>query len=503
MARGNPDPYSGWGNMTARATNRYIERNSATVFTTTGDRGAGARLTYGDLEARCRQLEIEVKRVKSEPKIIGNVLEVREDSMIVGFGPGNAVGVELVEDVRVGDRIICNRQSMQPLEIIRDKQPMGTVITVERVTGEVVEAIFLGQLRTFRAEGFTLKVGERVVIDQSMTYVLGSLGMPPAKHAVAPKITVSWDDIGGQQEAKDALAEAIELPMLHAKLFESYGKAPVKGVLLAGPPGCGKTLLAKAAATSIARAHGASGAEGFIYIKGPEVLNRFIGQSEENIRGIFSAARAHKAKHGYPAVVFLDECDALLGKRRDDTVNSIGTTTVPQFLAEMDGLDDFAAIFILATNRPDMLDPAVVREGRIDRKVIVQRPTLDDARGIFAIHLRGKPLGSGADKDMLIERVSDDLFADRRAVREIVPGVSLRLRDMASGSLIAGVVERATMIALRRDIKANAKKPTGLVEADFTTALDLVQEGLRHTNHGDVAEELIDAARKLVNSAAA
>ena len=228
------------------------------------------------------------------------VVEIRGDHMLIPFGPGNSVYVHTFAGARVGDRAICHRNSMQVTETIRDPFPTGEILSVVRVEGDVIEGERLGVPCVFRGQGRKVLQGERVVLDASATFVIGSLGMPHSNYARAPKVSVSWDDIGGQDEAKDALREAIELPLSHPKLFAAYGKRASKGVLLAGPPGTGKSRCAMAAATSIAKAHGEDVTSGFIYVKGPELLAKWVGQSEEAVRNLFTAARKHFAEHGYP-----------------------------------------------------------------------------------------------------------------------------------------------------------------------------------------------------------
>lgn len=443
----------------------------------------------------------EPKPSPPEPRTVATVVELMDNGhMLVALGPGAPIDVEQLDGVRVGDRVFLDRQSVQPLQILRDETPTGTIITVERVHKHLVESLFLGQLRTFRSAAFPgLRVGERVVIDPSSTFVIGTMGMPPAKHARPPAISVSWDDIGGQDEAKEALREAIELPYAHPHLFKQYGKRASKGVMLWGPPGAGKTLISKASATALARAHGKAATDGFIYVKGPELINSFIGRSEENVRNLFAAAREHKTTHGYPALVFIDECDALLGARDRSAHTSLNATVVPQFLAEMDGLDDHAAMFILATNRPDMLDPAVVRDGRIDRRVKVTRPSRSDAAAIFKIHLRGRPLHRDT-LEAVIARATDAMFADERVVRELGDGAEpVRLRDLASGALIAGVIERASTRAMRRDIQTSAKLASGIGADDVVWAIDAAQLVLRDTDVVEAIHELAEAARQRQN----
>ena len=448
----------------------------------------------GELELLREQVRAQdetLEKLRSEAAPVGVVVEIRGERMGVSFGPGNSLDVFAIKGARVGDRVMCHRNSMQPFEVIRDAVPTGTVVVAQRQVGDLVEAEIMTTLRAFRVPaGMTIQKGERLIVDASQAFVLGSLGMPPQAYAHTPKVSVGWADVGGHELAKAALREAIELPFSHRELFASYGKRNVRGVLLSGPSGTGKTLLAKAAATAIARAHGARHAEGFVYVKGPELISKFIGATEEAIRRLFTAAREHFKQHGYPCVIFLDECDALLGARDLNSHISINATTVPQFLAEMDGLDDQATMIILATNRADMLDPAVTREGRIDRRVQVGRPSQTDAAQIFDIHLAPRPVGGDLD----IAAIAADLFADTRVIRELGGEFgALRLRDFASGAMIAGIVEQASTAAMLRDVASGATAAVGITRADVTWAIDQAQLALAAVNHTEAIKERVAA----------
>ena len=456
-------------------------------------------------EARQRELEEAARKQADEPRLIATVVELRGNESgdahaSISLGPGNSLDVHAVDDARVGDRVLIDRNRMQILEVIHDDVPTGIIVTAAAIDGKagIIEAQIGEALKAFRVQPEMLtrkriEKGHRVIVDPSMTYVIGSLGAPPAPFSFAPKITTAWEDIGGHSEAKAALREAIELPMAHPELFAAYGKRPIRGVLLHGPAGTGKTILAKAAAAAIARVHGESASTGFIYVKGPELLNPYIGKSEEAVRAIFAGARKHRKAAGYPAVVFVDECDALLGVRDRGLNAGVASTVVPQFLAEMDGLEESAAIFILATNRPDTLDPAVTREGRVDRKIRIGRPSATDALTILGLHLRGRPL-SGADH---AARAVDAAYADSAIVRELGytnagdPLPPFRLRDMMSGALLAEVVERASTIAIGRDIAAGARVPIGITEDDLVVAVGFAVAAQRDTNVDEAIADLL------------
>lgn len=276
---------------------------------------------------------------------------------------------------------------------------------------------------------------------------------------------------------------------------------------------CGKTLLAKAAATALARAHGQDQVRGWFYTKGPEVLSSFIGKTEEAIRGVFAAGRRHYKEHGYPAVWFLDECDALLTTRSRGEHVSFNQTVVPQFLAEMDGMDEAGAMMIiLATNRPDVLDPAVTRDGRVDRKIEITRPTLEDARKIFAIHLRGKPIFADVDAEhglaQLANAAAEELYDAARMVT--LPGTDIRipLGALTSGAMIEGCVDLATSSAIQREIAgpnagkiSKRVKVAGVTFHDLKAAIDKQQANMRHMSVEDALREIAKRAHAIAEDA--
>jgi proteasome-associated ATPase len=257
-------------------------------------------------------------------------------------------------------------------------------------------------------------------------------------------------------------------------------------VLLHGPSGCGKSLLGKAVASAVAAPHGGKGAQSaFIYVKGPEIIERWVGSSEANVRALFDQARQHRRKHGYPAVIFIDEAEAVLGHRGGGMhLSSGGTmsqTVVPAFLAEMDGLEESSAFVLLATNLPTALDPAVVRDGRIDRKIHVGRPDRDTARDIFALHLRGRPGPTKA----LAEAGADALYDPARVMFHLVmqsgAEVPIALSDVASGAMIEGVVGRATQSAIRRELETG--KAGKLSAEDLAEAVARTQDEVADLDH--------------------
>jgi proteasome-associated ATPase len=353
----------------------------------------------------------------------------------------------------IGQNVLIYQRTGQVVEALDYTPLLGELFVIEAVKDHWVEIRVKGDRKLISKGKFiSLKSGDVVLLDRN--HVVVQAVIEHAKIAPVAENPITWDQIGGNEEAKQLLIEAIELPYQHPKLFAHYKQGNANGILLEGPPGCGKTLLGKAAATSI----GATG--GFIYIKGPEVLNEYVGASEAAIRGAFARARAFKETYGKPAVIFLEEGDSLL-RTRGTSYNFMGQTIVPMFLAEMDGLDSKGAIVIISTNRADVIDPAIKREGRIDFKVEVKRPTEREAREIMAIHMRNKPVDRDHAVEKLIELTTAELY------QHPLP---------YSGALIEGTVSKAVTHAIRRDIATNRTVGSGLTSDDFAWAIKKIVE---------------------------
>lgn len=360
-----------------------------------------------------------------------------------------------------------------------------------------------------------LQVGDKVVMNSTNHVVMVKLP-EQSRYAFKTMRTLSWDDIGGQDDAKAELISALETPYTQGALYKFYNKQRIKGGLLWGRPGNGKTLLGRAAAGSLARMHGKEAQEsGFIYIKGPEILDKFVGETEGQIGEAFDFGIAHFKKYGYPAVLFLDEADALLIRRGMRTASGMEQTIVPMFNARMDGIEDSGVFVILATNRADILDPAITRKGRIDRKIYVSAPTRESAPSIFNIHMRNVPVAKGVSKEQVITTTLDNYYNNEKYplyILETGKGRSMfGLGALASGANIAGLVERASAISIDRVIAANITKDMsfeeivkvaedikkcpeglGLTQADFDNALLAEAKEQQGMNHFDELREFID-----------
>lgn len=319
---------------------------------------------------------------------------------------------------------------------------------------------------------------------------------------------VPWDAIGGQDDALSVIRESIEHPMLYPEIYERFGKKPVKGILLYGPPGCGKTLIGKATAFNLAKDYsgrlGHEVKECFLHISGPKVLNMWLGETERMIREIFDVARK-RAKDGQLVVIFIDEAESILRTRSSGRYLNISNTVVPQFCAEMDGMVALEnVVVILTSNRPDYIDPAILRPERIDRKVKVRRPDRAGAKGILGLYLDANlPIdpalvalhdGPECARQALIAATLEYLWRDDRESEFLEVSTrsggtqKLYRRDLVSGALLKSVVDRAKDMAIRRAIE-DPKIETGVSIGDLEAAIDMEYRENEIFPKGDVMED--------------
>ena len=337
----------------------------------------------------------------------------------------------------------------------------------------------------------TLKSGDEVRVDPNYRMALEMLARTKShEHYLDVVPELPWEKVGGQEAALQAIKDAIELPLLHVDLFKKFQHATPKGFLLYGPPGCGKTLIGKATAYNLTKQlrekTGAEMTEYFMHVKGPEILNMWVGESERMVREIFATAR-EKRREGFMPFVFIDEAESILGTRRASRYSNILSTLVPMFCSEMDGIDSLNdVVIILASNRADLIDPAILRPGRIDRKIKVNRPNKRGARDIYRIYLTDdlpydgalakEADNVGAAVDHLIERFAEWQFAKREENKFLEVTLrsgrkeTLYRSDLISGAIIASIVERAKAMAIKRAIATQQEE--GIRETDLQLAFN-------------------------------
>lgn len=315
------------------------------------------------------------------------------------------------------------------------------------------------------------------------------------KYFLKTEHQVGWDDVVGNDDAREALFEAIEYPVKHAELYQHYGMTPPKGVLLYGPPGCGKTMFGKAAARAIAALHGGADVP-LLKINGPEIQTPFIGATEAIIRDVFAYARAFAKRTGRPLVIFIDEADAILPSRDGAGGRRAAPweeSQVAQFLTEMDGLETSGAFVILATNRPHAIDAALLRDGRCDRKIKVRRPNQTAADTILYKALLGVPhmeLSVAAD---LANRAAEAFFDPSLRIATIYHSKGsdpLTLGHICNGAMLNGLVAQAKAVAFRRDLASGSR--SGLGFADLEAAIAAICEQNRPLNHAAAVEDFAE-----------
>lgn len=318
------------------------------------------------------------------------------------------------------------------------------------------------------------------------------------------KHETGWDEVVGNEDAKRALFEAIEEPKNNAELYEFYGMKPPKGVLLYGPPGCGKTMFAKAAAAAIGRVYGAKSE--VVLVNGPTIQSPYVGKTEEKIRDIFAYAREYQKQHKHPLTVFFDEAEVLFPDRtgRARRVAPWEQSQVAQFLSEMDGLNSLGAFVILATNRPEAIDEALLRDGRCDRKIKVIRPTREAVEHILRKSFASLPLAE--DVEALVVAGSESFFNPHYVIHEghilgaMVGKDGPQFKDIAinfclehivSGAMVAGVARRAKSRAFLRDVNSKAK--SGISSVDVIDSVKEIFDENKGLEHAFAIREWFEA----------
>lgn len=375
----------------------------------------------------------------------------------------------------------------------------GPICTVVAILDDCVEVMHKGDKQiVYNPNGITLEEGDRVATDPSLFAVVKKLPADARnRYKVTSDLTLTWDDIGGLEGAKQEMMDALELPFQHPDLFNFYGVQPLRGILLYGPPGNGKTLLARVAAWSVANIHGKSAIDtGYIYVKAPEILDKWVGNTEKEIRDLFERGRRHYREHGYKAILAIDEADAIMPQRGTRRSSDISDTIVPMFLGEMDGIDSRQTaenpIIVLMTNRADVLDPAVTRAGRISRHIKIDRPNDTAAVEILKIHTKNIPFADEKERLATMMLATSDLFSKSRLLYRLNNEFDFTLGDCVNGAMLANIAEIAKLNALHRDL--TAKTQTGVNSDDFRQAIQKVYRQQRGVNH---SYDLADFAEKL------
>jgi proteasome-associated ATPase len=447
-------------------------------------------------------LRDEVDKLTQPPAAYGTYLGVNDDGTVDVFASGRKMRVALspeitAEDLRKGQEVVLN-ESLNVV-LARDPDQGGEVVTIAEMLEDGKRALCVGRADEERVAeiseylaGVRLRAGDSVLMDPRTGLLLEKLPRPEMEEVVLEEVPdVSYGDIGGLDDQIEAITDAVELPYMYRELFAEYRLPAPKGILLYGPPGCGKTLIAKAVANSLAKKvserTGNSGTRSyFLNIKGPELLNKYVGETERQIRLVFQRAR-EKAEEGVPVIVFFDEMDSLFRTRGTGISSDMESTIVPQLLAEIDGVETLRNVIVIgASNREDLIDPAILRPGRLDVKIKIERPDEHAAEQIFSRYLNAElPLDAddvstlgGGDPDKavkaMIERTVSEMYRadeDNRFLEVTYQNGDkevLYFKDFSSGAMIENIVRRAKKLAIKRAIADGAR---GIRVADLVASI--------------------------------
>ncbi len=447
-------------------------------------------------------LRDEVDKLTQPPAAYGTYLGVNDDGTVDVFASGRKMRVALhpditLEELRKGQEVVLN-ESLNVV-LARDPDQGGEVVTIAEMLEDGKRALCVGRADEERVSeiseylaGVRLRAGDSVLMDPRTGLLLEKLPRPEMEEVVLEEVPdVSYADIGGLDDQIEAITDAVELPYMYRELFSEYRLPAPKGILLYGPPGCGKTLIAKAVANSLAkkvseRTGNSNTRSYFLNIKGPELLNKYVGETERQIRLVFQRAR-EKAEEGVPVIVFFDEMDSLFRTRGTGISSDMESTIVPQLLAEIDGVETLRNVIVIgASNREDLIDPAILRPGRLDVKIKIERPDEHAAGQIFARYLTAElPLDSsdvstlgGGDPDkavkVMIERTVTEMYRadqDNRFLEVTYQNGDkeiLYFKDFSSGAMIENIVRRAKKLAIKRAIAAGER---GIRVADLAASI--------------------------------
>jgi proteasome-associated ATPase len=442
-------------------------------------------------------LKEEVDKLCAPPSTYGVYLSVNEDGTVNILSQGRKVKVNLhpsikAEDIKPGQELILNEglnvvetagyEIQGEVVILKEVLDEERAIVTQRADEDRV-GIIADPLRPVK-----LKIGDHLLIDTKSGYLLEKLPKSEVEDLMLEEVPdISYEDIGGLTNQIETIKDAVELPYLYADYYKEHHLAPPKGVLLYGPPGCGKTMIAKAVANNLAARISEKRGEKvkgfFLNVKGPELLNKYVGETERKIREIFIKAR-EKAAEDVPVVVFFDEMDALFRTRGSGISSDVETTIVPQLLAEIDGVEHLRNVIVIgASNRQDLIDPAILRPGRLDVKIKIERPDRAAASDIFRKYLtadvpyaesetRGSDVATAIE--LMITSTGDAMYSlsEENRFLEVTYANGdkevLYFKDFASGAMIESVVRRAKKLALKRYIGGGLK---GITADDLKTAV--------------------------------
>jgi proteasome-associated ATPase len=458
--------------------------------------------TLQEAKEKLELLKEKVKQLSAPPNNYGIFLGANDDNTIDVDISGKKWRVNLdpaikADQIQVGQEVIVN----SGLNVIAIKPPEkhGDVVKIKEVleSDRAVVSLRTDEEQVVRVSAAlkdeTLKTGDNVLLNHTSGMLLEKLPKRELDDLLLEEVPdISYADIGGLDTQIEAIRDAIEMPYLYPDEYREFDLMPPKGVLLYGPPGCGKTLIARAVANCLAeRIRQQTDRDDirgyFINIKGPEILNKYVGETERKIREVFLKAR-EKSKEGFPVVIFFDEMDSLFRSRGTGISSDMESTLVPQFLAEIDGVENLRDVIVIgASNRQDLLDPAVLRPGRLDIKIKIDRPNIDGAKDIFGIYLTPdlpfakkeieKFDGNTDDvSEYLISAAVDEMYAttDENRFIEVTytrgERETLFFKDFVSGAMIQNIVSRAKKMAIKRLISSEGKEK-GISLHDLKTAI--------------------------------
>ncbi|GGM00978.1 proteasome-associated ATPase [Streptomyces fumigatiscleroticus] len=435
-------------------------------------------------------LKEEVDRLAQPPAGFGVFLQANEDGTADIFTGGRKLRVNVspsveLEELRRGQEVMLN-EALNVVEAMEFER-VGDIVTLKEILEDGERALVLGHTDEERvvrlAEPLldvTIRPGDALLLEPRSGYVYEVVPKSEVEELVLEEVPdIGYDQIGGLGNQIEAIRDAVELPYLYPDLFKEHELRPPKGVLLYGPPGCGKTLIAKAVANSLAKKVAevtgqAAGKSFFLNIKGPELLNKYVGETERQIRLVFQRAR-EKASEGTPVIVFFDEMESLFRTRGSGVSSDVENTIVPQLLAEIDGVEGLQNVVVIgASNREDMIDPAILRPGRLDVKIKIERPDAEAAKDIFGkylterLPLHGDDLAeNGGDKAAtvqgMIQTAVEQMYAESEENRFLEVTYAngdkevLYFKDFNSGAMIENIVGRAKKMAIKDFLEKSQK----------------------------------------------